>query len=443
MKYVQITKYIQHEISNNHLKCGEKIPSIRKMATLFNCSKATVIRAYNELENCHILYSSPQSGYFVVHNKIPTPIEAAPINFSSMMPEPTMIPYLEFRHCMHKSLDIYREESLLSNDAQGLPDLRIALSKQLQNYQIFVKSEKIYITAGAQQTLDILVRMPFPNGKTVVLVEQPTYPGILKSLKFAGVTTIGITRNYGGINFNELEYIFKNQNIKFFYTMPCYQNPTGSCYTKEEKQIILKLAHKYDVYLVEDDYLAEFNFDTKSDPLYSMDDSEHVLYIKSYSKVCLPGLRIGAVLLPHSFHDMFLEYKSCVDPYVSSVLQGTLAIFIKNDMYTKHVKNIRKFYSNRMAILLKSCEQLPSEITWQYSDHCCFIFFELPDKIDFVQFSFNLQAKNLLISGGNQWYLPNYKGKCGIRLCIYQTDKKAIIKGMSLLIQEIKYWLNK
>lgn len=442
MKYDQIIQYLQTEIDKKHLRSGDKIPSIREMTCLFHCSKATVLRAYSELEAKHMLYSVPKSGYFVVnHNQAPSS-GTARIDFASMLPDPAAIPYQEFRHCINQALDVYQEKSLMYNDKQGLPDLRAALAKQLQNDQIFVKPEHVYITAGAQQTIDILVRMPFPNGKTAVLVEQPTYPGIMRSLKISGATAIGIPRDYNGINFDKLESFFKNGNIKFFYTMPRYQNPTGTSYSTKEKELILDLARKYDVYIVEDDYLAEFNFDTKSDPLYAMDDSEHVIYVKSYSKVCLPGLRLGAVLLPQAFRNTFLEYKCCVDPYASSILQGALTMFMNNGMYAHHVKNSNHFYSSRISTLAHACKQLPPEVKWQHSGHCTFIFLELPDSIRFPRLAASLQIKNVLIQGGALWYLPNFEQKNGIRLCVYQTNEAQITAGMSVIMNEIKYWLN-
>lgn len=439
MKYHQIVKYLQAEINNRHFHSGSKVPSIREMASLFKCNKATVIKAYSELTAKHILYSVPKSGYFVVQNSQPHPSKLSFIDFSSMSPESDIIPYLEFRHCINQALDIYEEKSFMYTEKQGLLDLRTALAKQLQDYQIFEKPENIYITAGAQQTIDLLVRMPFPNGKTDVLVEQPTYSGILNSLKYAGVTAVGISRNYQGIDFDKLESFFKNGNIKFFYTMPRYHNPIGTSYSSNEKEIILALARKYDVYVVEDDYLAEFSFDSKADPLYAMDRSGHVIYIKSYSKVCLPGLRLGAVLLPQSFKNLFLPYKCCVDPYSSSVLQGALTIFIKNGMYAHHVQHLKNFYHQRILSLVHSCKNLPPEITWQHSAHCAFVFLELPDEINVCSLAARLKTKNILIQGGPLWYLPGFEAKDGIRLCIYQTDENQITKGMSVISEEIKY----
>lgn len=443
VKYDQIVTHLQTEIANKRLLSGDKAPSIRETAARFNCSKATVIRAYSELEAKHILFSVPQSGYFVVNSRQISSSGLSDIDFASMRPDAAIIPYLQFRHCINQALDVYQEQSFMYTDRQGLPDLRAALAKQLQDYQIFEKSQNIYITAGAQQTIDILVRMPFPNGKLAVLVEQPTYSGILKSLKNAGVTAVGITRNYTGIDFNKLENYFKNGNIKFFYTIPRYHNPTGTSYSRAEKQMLVDLARKYDVYIVEDDYLAEFNFDSKADPLYAMDDSHHVLYIKSYSKVFLPGLRLGAILLPPAFRNVFLDYKGCVDPYASSILQGALTMFLTNGMYTHHAKDINNFYRNRIIALEQACRRLPSAITWRHLANCAFVFLELPDTINFARLSSGLQAKNVLIQGGDLWYLPGFSNNSGLRVCVYQTSEVQITAGMAVIADEVDYWLKR
>ena len=144
-------------------------------------------------------------------------------------------------------------------------------------------------------------------------------------------------------------------------------------------------------------------------------------------------MRIGAVLLPQSFKNIFLTYKCCIDPYTSAVLQGALTIFIQNGMYAKHVNHMKNGYSHRIATLLQACEQLPTEIQWRHTNDCIFIF---PDQIDFASLSANLQRKNVFIRGGEDWYLPDFEKKNGIRLCIYQTDEDQIIKAADpILIQ--------
>ncbi|HWQ30159.1 MAG TPA: PLP-dependent aminotransferase family protein, partial [Negativicutes bacterium] len=220
-KYQKVITHIKGEIASGSFKPGSRLPSIREMAEGFGCNKATVIRAYDVLEQEHLLYSKPKSGYYVVENRAANALASANgdiIDFSPAAPDVEALPYLEFQHSINKAIDIYRDSLFSYTDPKGLTSLRKTLQKYLQNFQVFAGSEEILITTGSQQALYILSAMPFPNGKNNILVEQPTYTGMLGALSLNGATALGIERTQSGINLDELERIFKNGNIKFFYT---------------------------------------------------------------------------------------------------------------------------------------------------------------------------------------------------------------------------------
>src|SRR5699024_7467132 len=172
------------------------------------------------------------------------------------------------RQCINKANNLYYKELFSYSNAQGMPELLSALQKHLADYQVHTKEENIVVVSGSQQVLDILVRMPFPNGKQTILVEQPTYYGMLKNLELSPSPRIGIMRGPNGLNFDELERFFHYDNIKFFYTVPRYHNPTGQSYNKKERETLVSLADKYNVYIVEDDIAADFETDSKRDPLF-------------------------------------------------------------------------------------------------------------------------------------------------------------------------------
>ncbi|MTK11633.1 MAG: PLP-dependent aminotransferase family protein, partial [Clostridiaceae bacterium] len=352
-KYKLILDFINNQIFDEKIKPGEKLPSIRELCKLFGCSKATVIRAYDELEENHMIYAVPQSGYYLVPNNMNVDgnYNNNIINFSEASPDRNALPYIEFQHCLNQAINIYKDSLFNYSNPQGLQPLLKILSKDFQKYQVFADEDKIFITSGSQQAINILSTLPFPNGKRNVLVEQPTYYGALKSLEYNGVTAIGIRRTYKGLDFSDLERIFKNGNIKFFYTIPRFHNPTGGSYSLEEKKQILKLAERYDVYIVEDDYLGDLDINSKVDPIYSYDDNSRVIYLKSYSKVFLPGLRIAALVLPKMLTNIFSKYKSCADISTSVLSQGALEIYIKSGMFDTHTRKIKKLYSERMNCL--------------------------------------------------------------------------------------------
>ena len=135
--------------------------------------------------------------------------------------------------------------------------------------------------------------------------------------------------------------------------MPRFHNPLGSSYSEQTKKAIAQLAKRYDVYIVEDDYLADLENDMKSDPIFTY-ASTHVVYLKSYSKILFPGLRVGAAVLPTDLTPMFSNYKKLSDIDSSMLSQAALEIYIQSGMFERRKRKIRDSYSRRLMHLNKS-----------------------------------------------------------------------------------------
>ncbi|PJI08256.1 MULTISPECIES: PLP-dependent aminotransferase family protein [Clostridium] len=350
-KYHKIVDYINEEILNGNLKCGEKLPTIRELSEKFQCSKQTVVHAYENLQNSHVVYSIPQSGYYLVDKKKVHMELNKIINFSSGAPDESILFYENFQHCINQAIDAYKVTLFNYSSPKGLEALCRTLKEYFEDYQIFCSEEDIYITSGSQQAINILCSMPFPNGKKNVLVEQPTYRGALKSVEISETPVIGIDRNFDGLDFDDLERKFAFGNVKCFYTMPRFSNPLGLSYSNEEKKHIFKLAQKYDVYIIEDDYLGDLEIRNNEYPMYYSDVSGRTVYVKSFSKIFLPGLRVAAVVLPKVLRNTFLEYKEWMDLNTAVLSQGALEIYIKNGMFKANRKRLRKVYEDRMKTL--------------------------------------------------------------------------------------------
>lgn len=356
-KYDKIVDYINDEISKGSIKCGEKLPTIRELSEKFQCSKQTVVHAYEKLQSSHVIYSMPQSGYYLVDKKKAERELNKIIDFSSGAPDESILCYEDFQHCISKAIDVYKVTLFNYSSPKGLKELCHTLKKYFEDYQIFCSEEDIFITSGSQQAINILCTMPFPNGKKNVLVEQPTYRGTLEAIKINNAPVIGIERSFNGIDFEELERKFAFGNVKCFYTMPRFSNPFGLSYSNDEKRHILKLAQKYDVYIIEDDYLGDLEIRNNEYPMYYNDVSGRTVYVKSFSKIFLPGLRIAAVVLPKILRNVFLEYKRWMDLSTAVLSQGALEIYIKNGMFKANRKRIGKIYEDRMRTLKDEIEK--------------------------------------------------------------------------------------
>ena len=144
--------------------------------------------------------------------------------------------------------------------------------------------------------------------------------------------------------------------LSFFISMPRFHNPLGSSYSKEQKRAVLKLAKKYDVYIIEDDYLADFEYNLKNDPLFAEDIYEQVIYLKSFSKIMFPGLRIGIAVLPHELIHTFQLFKTSTNIDSSMISQAALNLYLKSGMFTHYKTKVSNAYHNRAKILQQSVQ---------------------------------------------------------------------------------------
>ena len=440
VKYQAIINYIKSSILDGSIKSGQKLPSIRNICDQFQCSKVTAVKVYDLLEKQHIVYSIPKSGHYLIENNsnLNNNILSSNIDFSTSVPDSCTVPYEEFQHCLNQSINLHKKHLFSPSQTEGLESLVYVISKQLQNYQVFTDKQDLFITTGSQQAINILTMMQFPNNKRNVLIEQPTYQGIIKSLELNNVNAIGIQRTYNGIDFDKLEKIFKYDNIKFFYTIPRFHNPTGFSYSNMEKKQIFKLAQKYDVYIVEDDYLGDLEVNTKSDPIYALDSSSRVIYLKTYSKILFPELRISAVVLPRVLVNAFQKYKKWNDLNTSILSQGALEIYIKSGMINDHVKKLRKIYSEKMNYLNQVTKKLDnSNIKWYIPNSGFFASFEITNDVRVKDIIKRLQIKNVLLSDTNIFYLENDINSRLIRLSLSKTNNNEIKKGVSIILNEI------
>lgn len=418
---------------------GTKLPSIRKLSETYQCSKSTVIKALQELEKRHMIYSIPKSGYYVIKKRTNfSEDNKDEFDFATSSPAWDQFPYLDFQHCMNKAIDTYQQSLFVYGTHKGLPSLIKTIKTLLETYQVFTQEENIFITSGIQQALSLLNSLTFPNNKSKIVIEQPGYHLFIEHLLVHKIPVIGIKRTAGGIDLNELEMIFSSNEIKFFYTMPRFQNPLGTSYSRIEKEAIIKLAIKYDVYIVEDDYLADFERDNKIDPIFSYDMNDRVIYLKSFSKIMFPGLRVGAVVVPKALIERFQQYKRISDIDSSMISQAALEIYINSGMFERHKQKVSLSYLERANILYKSFESSDnSQLIIRPKTLCMKAHIPLPKSINVPALMERLSRENVRIDPINRNYLPGFHQEKILKLDVSKIDKSKIKGGVEIIVKEI------
>lgn len=441
--YEKIYIDIKSNIKNKKYKTSKKLPSVRSLCAEYSCSKSTVIKAYETLMNDHIIYSIPQSGYYVVEDHLNnTNNYSEIIDFSNGNPNIGTILTPDLKHCLDRAVDIYANEPM-DFKIMGIDSLKDLLPNYLSNFQVFTNRDNIFINLGIQQILSLLTAMPFPNSKKRILLENPTYRYFLSFLKYSNIDFLFIERTADGINLNELESLFRDGDIKFFYTTPRNHNPLGTKYSKSQRIAIAELAKKYDVYIVEDDYFGDIEFDVRYDPIYAYGDHYHFIYLKSFTKI-IPWIKIGLTVIPTHLIDTFTTqanysyYHSYFAP--SLVSQATLEIYLKSNILNKHVKLMKKQQKLRLKVFNDKTKELTNPlIKLSTINSSLYSYIYLQQDINEELLINSLKKEGILVSSGRNYFANNESYKKGIRLSIAKPDEHSIQKGMDILIHKLNH----
>ncbi len=438
MLYTDVIEYIEKRIKKDNLKSGCKLPSVRCICNELKCSKETVLHAYHSLEQEHRIYILPKSGYYLLVEKREEKKEKQLLDFKIVNPDERMIPYREFQHCVNQAVENYRKELFMYGETGGIASLREVLKKHLEGKQIFTSMEQIFVTSGAQQALYILFQMTYPNKRKKILIEQPTYGLVNRMMEDRENQLAFINRTSQGINMDELESIFRTNEISFFYCIPRNHNPLGTNLTNEQKQGIVKLANKYNVYVIEDDYLADMNGEKNDLPMHYYDTEGKVIYVKSFAKAFLPGIRLGIAVLPRDCCESFYLVKRNMDLNTSQLDQAALEVYIKSGMYEKHIQKMRNTYRKKVTWLkqfLYSIEKPNIQVIVDESGF--FIWIGLGGLIEEEVLVERLKKKGILVAEGKSFYYMKPTKENGIRLCIAKYEIEEVCRGLQSIFDEI------
>lgn len=368
--YAQLFHYLKDLIIKGDLAFGDKLPAIRSFAKALEVNNITVINAYKQLEHTGYVTSKQGSGYYVSKRLTeeasvftPKPLyQQELINFSSASPDPGIFPTETFKEYIVEVMDRDKGYAFGYQEVNGFMKLREVLAQFLkQTYDIETKAELIQMVSGAQQGLDIIAKSLLYSGDSVI-TENPTYNGAVDVFKSRGCRIVPVSLTPQGLDLIEFEKKVKICKPKLVYIMPNFQNPTTICYNKATLLALLKLAHTYDFYLLEEDSMWELTYGTRGSlSLKSLDTEDRVIYLKSFSKLLMPGLRIGFIIMPEALVEAFTRTKQTTDISSSGLMQRALELYFKNNKWEEHIHYMKRIYKDRYECMLSKLLELEND----------------------------------------------------------------------------------
>lgn len=446
-KYIQIYVKIKNMIENKELKSNEKLPTIRKFAKILKVNNSTVVKAYELLEKENFVFKIVGSGTYINEKKkkIKEDIKNSKndiIPFHIGNPSSDIFPINDFK----KAIDIALKEDGASvfeyDDGLGFYELRLELKEYLKSKNINTSEDKIQIISGAQQGIDIVCKTLVDYGD-IIFTEEPTYNGAIDIFSNKGAKIIQIPMLNDGIDIGVLKLKLEKIKPKLIYIMSNYQNPTGISYSKYKKKKLIELANEYDFYILEDDFLSDFKFYSKNNTtIRAYDNSSRVIYVKSFSKILMPGLRIGLLDMPYNLKDKLCEAKYYTDISTSSLIQRALYYYIKDFDWKKNLYVVETIYRKRFD-KMKNIIENKFDKRLQYYISCGGInfFLKLPKGYSSTDFKRFLLKRGVGILEGEIFFENPIENRF-FRLNIASTSLEQIEIGMDIIKKSLDDFLD-
>lgn len=348
-RYQTIAQTIRERILSGRYTPGEKIPSIRRFASEFECNKLTVHRAFETLKKEGLIENRVGSGSYVRYpEKIGTP--QGIFDFHTDYLDESLFPYEQVQAVFNQLFENEKAHALAPTPAEGDGELLGVLS---QFYH--VPAHQMVIISGAQQGLDLVAKVFAANISESMLFEDPTYPGAISLFKARHF----VAMDDDGPKIDRLKEKLAETSIGLFYTMPAVHNPTGMAYGREKKEAIANLARRHGFYIVEDDFLSEFR--SRSGSRFIDICPEQTIHIKSLSQTTVSGIRLGFMVVPDNLFDKFLYAKFSSDIASFGLMQRCMREFFKQGLYQKHLDNVAQtiaYRRKRLVALIDSLDDL-------------------------------------------------------------------------------------
>ena len=459
--YTQLYEKLKTKILKGKLEAHTRLPAIRNIASKNNINPATVVKAYDLLERDELIYKKVGSGSYVSPGLIKSNVKsnykdkeekdslemldygqvdlADSINFASATPSPSLFPVEDFKFALNEVLTRDKGEAFTYQKSQGYYPLRESISKYLQKNDIDTKTDNIQIVSGAQQAIDLLAKVLLNFGDEVI-VEDPTYTGALSAFRSRKATIRGIRLQRDGIDLNLLEEKLKENKVRFIYIMTSFQNPTGVSWSKKKKNKLLKLAAEYDFLIIEDDCLSELYFTENKPPsLKSLDKEGRVIYIKSFSKIFMPGLRLAFTILPDKLLPRMLAAKHATDISSAGITQRSFDFYLREGLWEKHLKQMRQLFKKRFNIMKGAINKylLPSVELLYNPKGGLYFWLRLNNNFNSERLYKKSLENGVAFLPGTLFFHDN-RESADFRLSFAASNEKEIKKGIKILADNIK-----
>ncbi|MDI6858571.1 MAG: PLP-dependent aminotransferase family protein [Dehalococcoidia bacterium] len=380
--YRQIAEALRARILDGSIPIGSRLPSERSLARALDVNRSTVVNAYDELAADGLVIGRVGRGTAVACCPEEDEPLSRPVVWQQLFAEegqhlvpwrqeirsgegrpdgaglvsaeldPELVPLAEVGRLLRELLDAQGSGALAYLPTEGLPPLREAIAERLRQRGARYHPENVVITAGAQQALDLVARA-FLGSDDEAAIESPTYPGAIHAFRQRRPRLVAIPSDDQGMRIDALQQAFARRCPILVFTIPNFNNPTGTSMSPERRGQLLQFSRRNQIPVVEDDAFSEIYFGGERPlPLASLTPADHVIHIGTFSKMLVPGLRVGWLAAPKPVVERVLLFKQIADLHTATLSQWLALRALETGLVDAFLDRARPVFARRRDALI-------------------------------------------------------------------------------------------
>ena len=354
------------------------------------------------------------------------------ISFAGGLPDPALFPTQEIQNIFDTLLTQNPKEALQYGSTEGQDKLKqelVRLVKETEN--ISITPEQILVVSASQQAS--------------IITACPTYLGALQAFQVAGADILGVASDHDGVLVDDLKAkldLLKQQGkpCKFIYLVPDFQNPTGTTIPQDRREQILALAKEYNTFILEDSPYRQVRFEgTAPKTFYELDGGQgNVITLFTFSKIFVPGFRLGFIVGPADVIRKFVILKQAMDLCSSPTLQLATAEFLRRGLLQNHIQRMIEVYRQKRDLMIKTLQEcMPEGVSWTHPQGGLFLWLTLPKHMDATQLLPKAIENKVAYVAGVDFY-PDGNVFNDLRLNFSYSTPQQMVEGLKRLAQTIK-----
>lgn len=446
----QLYRALRTRMQDGRLSAGQRLPPSRKLAEELAVSRTTVVTAYDQLVAEGFAFSRKGAGVFVSDigeveaglSRMPalSSIAQSPKlepakPFHPGVPDARLFPYRAWAKCVARVARTDPQALVLGNHRFGDWQLRQQICHYLREWRgVQAEPQQILITAGASEALELCIRSLVDEGDYLGL-EDPGYPPIRAFVDSLGLPSVQLAMDeQGALPPDQAATLM---DPKLVILTPSSLFPLGGALPQARRNAFLNWAKAANAWIIEDDYDSEFRYAGRPIPaMMGLDGHARTLYVGSFAKIFADNLRMGFVVIPQTLIETFTETLSRFRSKASVMPQRPLAEFMRQGEYYRHIRRVRRIYSERREALIHLLQTHLSGVV-SFTDHRAgmLIAVKLPGYLKDIEIAQQAEKIGLSCPALSRYFAgPKKQNGLLLGFCGYTVDE---LENAMLLLRDL------